>query len=75
MLSPKNFPNTDDVFLPGFDTCRLLGRCQRFEKHTVSIFTAEDGDNVSPERWSLRGGKTQKNNIVILTALRTSNLS
>jgi hypothetical protein len=30
--------------------CRLVGRCQRFGEHTVSIFIPEDGDNIfSPE--------------------------
>jgi hypothetical protein len=47
------------------------------EKYTVSIFRTEDGDNVSPKRWhlptSLHDAKTQKNIIVILTAVKTSN--
>jgi hypothetical protein len=57
--------------------CRLVGRYQRFgETHCLHL---QGGQDVSPKRWyvptSLHGVTTHKNNIVILTAVRTSNLS
>jgi hypothetical protein len=45
------------------------------ERLTVTIFRAEDGDNVFPKRWYLHtsphGVTTQKTNIDIFTAVRT----
>jgi hypothetical protein len=44
-----------------------------------AVFTPEDGDYVSPKRWYLttnpHGITTQKSNIDIFTAVRTSNLT
>jgi hypothetical protein len=51
------------------------------EKHTVTIFRAEDGDSiyVSSKRWYLsvgpHGVTTQKTDINIITAVRASNFS
>jgi hypothetical protein len=42
-------------------------------EHTVSMFSPEDGDSISPKRWhiptSLHGSKTQD----VITAAKTSN--
>jgi hypothetical protein len=70
----------DDDVLLFLEPCRLVGRYQRFgETYCIHLQGWRSRQYVSPKRWhlttSLQGAKSQKNNIIILTAVKTSNLT